>query len=213
MSKKKSNKPAVITQSNKHTDQEMKELCLKYMKYSNYDPQKALKAFGEGIQKMRQEKDEKRMRGILADLNENSNKVLNALSLESKYKLLESVPAVDRSFALQMSRDLELEFEVKSPTEKALVQMATLAFCRIQRYAQLCWRHDKPNSISNEANQLISIYAKELDRANRQFITTIQVLKQFKAPPLNIRVNTQNAFVAHNQQNISNINPEKNAPQ
>ena len=47
--------------------------------------------------------------------------------------------------------------------------------------------------------------SKELDRANRQFITALTTLKQIKAPSLEINVKTKAAFVAQNQQ--LNVNP------
>ena len=51
----------------------------------------------------------------------------------------------------------------------------------------------------------IQIIGLELDRANRQFLTALQTLKQIKAPQLEVNVETKTAFVAQNQQfNVEN---------
>jgi len=59
--------------------------------------------------------------------------------------------------------------------------------------------------LSKERTNHLSVMSKQLDQANRQFITALTTLKQIKMPSLAISVKTKAAFVAQNQQ--LNINP------
>lgn len=203
-------KDPVATAVSSDPPEVFKTKFLKMMEYSD-DPKRLTQSLREGLEKAYDEKNEKQRQKILQDLDGLDKQVLRALSLDSKYKLVATVEENDRSFALQMNRELEQEFDVKTPSEKALVQMATLAYCRYFDCANFFRARKDPKWLSHEAAHFVSIYAKEMDRSHRQFIAAIQALKAMKSPPLNIKVSTKTAFVAQNQQNISN--PSNNAPQ
>jgi hypothetical protein len=52
--------------------------------------------------------------------------------------------------------------------------------------------------------------SKELDRANRQFITALTTLKQMKTPSIEINVTAKTAFVGKNQQFNANKSNNEN---
>jgi hypothetical protein len=56
------------------------------------------------------------------------------------------------------------------------------------------------DGVSSEINGYCAVMSKELDRANRHYLSALATLKQLKSPPFQIQVRTQNAFVAQNQQ-------------
>jgi len=59
---------------------------------------------------------------------------------------------------------------------------------------------------TKEINNFLSIMSKDVDRANRHFITALETLKQFKQPQLKVNVKTKNAFIAEKQQFNNNQN-------
>lgn len=136
--------------------------------------------------------------------------VSRMLSLDTKYNLKFSVEKEDVSFAIEMARELEKEYGVKTPSEKALVQMAVAAYCRFHQSSRLFFLNCAPSITSPQLPQYISIYAKEIDRSHRQFITALHALKQLKSPEIKVQVTAKTAFVAQNQQNVSGTTPQIN---
>jgi hypothetical protein len=63
---------------------------------------------------------------------------------------------------------------------------------------------------NDQVSRHYSVMSKELDRANRQFITALTTLKQMKAPSIEINVTAKTAFVAENQQFNVNKNNNEN---
>ena len=57
---------------------------------------------------------------------------------------------------------------------------------------------DRP--ITNELNNYYNFLSKEIDRAQRQYITGLQTLKQLKSPSLPVTIKTTTAYIAENQQ-------------
>ena len=57
----------------------------------------------------------------------------------------------------------------------------------------------------NENVSAVRELGKGIESAHRQMITSIALLKELKHPPLNLKIKTQGAFIAQNQQ----INVEK----
>jgi len=62
----------------------------------------------------------------------------------------------------------------------------------------------------NDRNWFISIMSKELDRANRNYLTAINNLIEIKRPQMNINVKTNNAYFWQNQQINNNKTKDEN---
>ena len=62
----------------------------------------------------------------------------------------------------------------------------------------------------NERNWFISIMSKELDRANRNYLTAMNNLLEIKRPQMNINVKTKNAYFWQNQQFNNNQEKDEN---
>lgn len=147
-------------------------------------------------------------------VNEKGDKFSRAYGVESKFNLLVGVEKSKQAFALRMYGELEKEYEVKTYSEKVLVQTAVIAYCRIQESIQDFRRFANDEWLSSGKGQYLGVFGKEIDRANRQFFMALQTLKNMKQPPLKVSVNAKTAFVAQNQQNNAN-SPllENNDPQ
>ncbi len=115
-----------------------------------------------------------------------------------------------KSFSIEFARDLIKEYSCTSASEKALVQLITSAFIRSLEYAEMLSNNcsgKKP--FTAERNGLYAVLSKEIDRAQRQYLTGINTLSNIKHPALHVTFKTQNAFVAQNQQ--VNAHTEENS--
>jgi hypothetical protein len=110
--------------------------------------------------------------------------------------------------ATEFGIQLYKEYNCQTASEKALAQSVVIAFEHILDYSRRL--HIVMENTGNAKVIDIKVYplflkrmqiiGLELDRANRQFLTALQTLKQIKAPQLEVNVKTKTAFVAQNQQ-------------
>jgi hypothetical protein len=126
--------------------------------------------------------------------------------IDNGFSILESVDVGCRGMIYRLRKELIKEFNCTTYSEKALVDLAISAYARNVTYSKklLCLRDNK--YLTHERNGLMSMLSKEIDKANRHFITAIETLKQFKQPQLKINVKTKNAFIAEKQQFNNNQN-------
>lgn len=124
-------------------------------------------------------------------------------ALDSHYLAVMTTDKKLRPFVLEFCNQLVKEYNCKTHSEKALAELAVNAYARIIAYSQLMRMMRDPQNIGSLSHEKIgfcSMMSKELDRTNRQFITALITLKQFKMPPLQVNVRTESAFIAQNQQ-------------
>jgi len=138
-------------------------------------------------------------------LAEFTQKALIIYGLDTHYPLAETVGKRYRPLVIEFSHQLTKEYDCRTPSEKALAEVIVSAYARILEYSQSLHTCREVDWLSAEKNGFYSMLSKELDRANRQFITALTTLKQIKTPSLEINVKTKAAFVAQNQQ--LNVNP------
>lgn len=135
--------------------------------------------------------------------------VRQAFGLDNRSLLVNSVPNDKQPLAVQICEELEKEYNVQTASERALVQSAVEGFIRSMTCSSILTNNRLPKSISHEWVYFIAVCGKEAERAQNQFLKALRLLQQMKAPPMNITINTKNAFVANNQQNNASTNQEK----
>ena len=114
-------------------------------------------------------------------------------------------------FLIAFARQLIEEYKCDNPSEKAMAEVAAIAYVRVLEYTDLFRCIRKTNDISNEKNGFYNTVSKELDRAHRHFESSISMLKQMKVPPINLKVHSKNTFIADKQQfnNVQENNESK----
>jgi len=161
------------------------------------------------LPKIRAGKDSKKDR---ERTTENISKALIISGLDNHYPLAETVEQRYRPLVIEFARGLVQEYNCQTPSEKALAQVVVGAYARILEYSRSLQACGRTDWFSHERNGFYSMLSKELDRANRHFVTALTTLKQIRTPSLHINVRTKAAFVAQNQQ--LNVNPSgKNSSQ
>lgn len=111
-----------------------------------------------------------------------------------------------------MRSNLVKEYDCKTSLELMLVDRIVANYWRAMKYDtifnRLIEKEDGGYSFDQLKVNIIKEFNKGIELANRQLNTNIILLKELKQPQLNIRVKTDNAYLAQNQQ--VNINPNKN---
>jgi len=136
-------------------------------------------------------------------------KIAYLFGLDTQIPLWESVNYRYASLATSFSENLVKEYNCNTPSEKALAQVIANAYVRIFEYSNTL-ESFRNRAVNTNLVGYYSIISKELDRANRQFITALTTLKQLKAPSLELKVMVKNAFIAQNQQFNANQNNNEN---
>jgi hypothetical protein len=192
--KKEENKPAKI-----FTPDEVKKIAL----------DSALGQFGmnEKIRKLGEETLPTHIAGKCSNeiVNEEMNDISKALSLDSGHILMESMLESYRGLAFQMKLDLHREFDCKTASEKAMVDLAVNSYIRLIFLTKKLTFNQNFENYYHEINGYFNVISKDIDRAHRQFISTIESLKLMKQPALKVNVKTNTAFISENQQFNNNV--------
>jgi len=131
------------------------------------------------------------------------NEVSRALSLDSGHNLIECVDKNYQELTFQMKQDFHKEFDCNTATEKALVDLAVSSYISKMHYTKLL--HLNYLKGGKEYDNFRNSASKEIDRAHRQFMSTIECLKMMKQPSMRVNIKTNNAFVGENQQFNNNV--------
>jgi hypothetical protein len=125
-------------------------------------------------------------------------KAMTMLEFNHGVLLSNSVPDLHSSFAIEFFQNLLKEFECKTPSEKSLAEVVTLNFIRILETQ----RKIKDNQASVKTRydiQYIAILSKELDRAERHYMTSLEALRTLHSPSFNVSIKTNTAVIGQNQ--------------
>lgn len=132
---------------------------------------------------------------------------------EKHFLLAESVNTKFAAMSIKMTQDLIKEYNCTTTLEKSLVEIIVNAFCRsLNLSAQLTTVLSR-DSIGIEQGHinLYSFLGKELDRANREYLTALSTLQQIKSPSIKVNLKAETAIVGQNQQfNSLNSNQNEN---
>ena len=207
---KKSTDIPVLQETKKESDEEIGRKFLN--RYINVpcDPKILLQNLSKIIKEYDVAENKK---GLEKQISEKANEALPVIALDTHYILARAVIEEMRPFAIEFANQLTVEYECKTPTEKALVETITAAYLRILQFTQVMTRQMRDEHCSLISNGFYKVASQELDRANRHFISAVATLKQIKSPPVTIQVKATTAFVSQNQQiNATTSNPTTNNP-
>ena len=95
---------------------------------------------------------------------------------------------------LAFAEQFIVEYVCKSASEKATAQLAARAFSNIMVLSL------KIDEVGIEKVGQYNALSKELDRANRQYIQAVKLLRTLKQSKVTVNVKANEAYFAHNQQ-------------
>lgn len=145
---------------------------------------------------------------IPIDTKSNLFKALTLVEFDTGTLMFTIVPEQYRTFAIDMMRQLQKEYNCELPSEKATTELIALSFVRILELQRRINGYIN-SQLSQTDISFFSVLSKELDRANRQYLSALQTLRMLKQPSLNVSIKTNTAIVGQNQliQENQNVNP------
>jgi hypothetical protein len=147
---------------------------------------------------------------LRARLQEEVGEALPIIALDTHYLIAEVVGERYRPFVITFVKQLIEEYQCKTPSEKALAQNVAVSYVRSIELSNRATSMARADSTSQEKNGYYGALSKELDRAQRQFTSSLLVLKQMKSPNLEVNIKAKNAFIAQNQQ-VNATSPDQMA--
>lgn len=125
-------------------------------------------------------------------------KAMTMLEFNHNVLLTNAVPDLHSSFAIEFFKNLVAEYDCKTPSEKSLAEVVTLNFIRILEVQRKIKDNQKKVQTRYDI-QYIAILSKELDRAERHYLTSLEVLRTIHNPILNMSIKTNSAVIGQNQ--------------
>lgn len=173
------------------------------------DPKVLLKKVNELLPKWY--KDEKgKDKEVIKQLIDAVQAAMPVVGLETHYPLAEGVDERYRPLVIDMCNQLTKEYDCKTVSEKALVHMIVGAYARFLEYSRLFNNNQRAEFLSEVKNGYYTMLAKDVDRAYRQYQSSLLTLRQLKTPTMEVTIKAKTAFVSQNQQiNVSGANSEE----
>ena len=138
--------------------------------------------------------------------NTNYYKAMTLFEFDKGILMLNAIPELHRVFALEFYKNLQTEYNCASPSDKSLAEAVTLNFIRILE-VQRRIKNSMENIKTRYDIQYISVLSKELDRAERHYLNSLQTLKMLKSPSFELNIKANTAVIGQNQMVQANNQP------
>jgi len=160
----------------------------------------AATAFDPFVVLARAEKELTEIKGELpVDPSSNLFKAITLFEFENGALITEAVSERYKTFVISLSRQFQKEFNCKTASEKATAELAAISYIRTIEVQRMMKNYLDQNSSTGVGVQFLALLSKELDRANRHFLTAVQALRMTKQQTMHVNVRTQTAVIGQNQ--------------
>lgn len=203
-----------ITQAIKGVDQ-IRQWINEFKPY--YDPEVVLERVGQQL------KQYGNNYGFMDDLDSFQSLARTLNEFDNGVLMTNAIPKEYSTFAVDFLRQLQKQYDCQTIAEKAIAELATISYIRtldiqermtesLNNQKHLSTGHadcgSNPFDPLNHLHackraelglKLLNILSKELDRANRHYLTSIQTLKIMKQPRMQVNIKTGTAVIGQNQ--------------
>ena len=129
----------------------------------------------------------------------NAFKALTTFEFEKGPLLSIAVDEQYRTFGIDLMRKVQGEFNCTTPSEKATAELMVISYIRTLEIQRRINGYLSNGTITHDGVGFLNVMSKELDRANRHYLTALQTLRMLKQPPMQVNIKTQTAVVGQNQ--------------
>lgn len=167
-----------------------------------YSPRTVLLKASEEVEKFRKDKDYQ-----LTDLV-----LVQAMSIrefETGVLMASVLPDAFKTMASELSKKLQSEYGCTTYGKKSLAEMTALNFCRVLAVQSHLKGFLEKDGYGDLTVKIIATLSKELDRAQRHYLTSLQSLEMGLLPPMNVNIKTTTTNIA-NQQAIQQVGEQTN---
>ena len=195
-----------------YTRQQIKEIVFKMTTTGSVEP--ALNKLADGLLSKWRQGSPKERHKVEKEFMEQVSAVMYGFEADTHIALMEGFGERYRGGAKEMCRQFINDFDCKTAAEKILAESAAIAFMRyLDGSRRLNGCMDVSEYISDERTRYLGYLSKQMDRSHRQYLSSISMIKQLKAPAIEMNIKTKNAFVAQHQQiNAPQAPNENNEP-
>jgi len=149
----------------------------------------------------------KELKGMkMFDPGTNYYKAMTLFEFDRGILLASSIPDRFIVFALEFSKNLQSEYECKTQSEKSIAEITSLNFVRVLETQNRINSYLNRKSIEDIGIKYLTFLSKELDRAERHYLSSLQMLRLLKTSPLQMNIKTNTAVVGQNQIVQANTN-------
>ncbi len=197
----------------KFTVEETKQVIINSVKPLG-DMEAGLKKLGEEIIPNHSGNDKKKKEAALADFQKIIHPLAYGLEFETQTALMHGFDENYRIMAKELTKQLIAEYKCETSGEKMLVEIVVNSFIRtLDNSKKLNNCIAAAEYLSDERTRYLAMMSKQIDRSHRQYLSGLMMLKQLKAPPIEMTIKAKNAFVSQNQQiNAGSQSYENNEP-
>lgn len=171
------------------TPQQMMEHLQKYSSLEE-DPDRVLERLSKKINGRRR---------YAKDRNDDVYRAATLLEFSKGILLVDSIPQQYHTFAINLSRQLQEEYNCQTVSEKATAELAAVNYVRTLDIQRRLNNIGVAGYAVDSAIKFIAVLSKELDRANRHYLTTIQTLRMMKQVPMKVSIKANTAVIGQNQ--------------
>ena len=129
----------------------------------------------------------------------NVYKAFTLKEFENGILLSETLKEEYRTFVIDLSRNIQKEYNCVTPSQKATAESIACAYGRILQTSSVISSYLAKGSVTDYGLKYLAIMSKELDRAQRHYTTALQTLFMLKQPPLSVTVNANTTNIANSQ--------------
>jgi len=135
------------------------------------------------------------------EVGENSNlfKAITLIEFDNGILMSRAIPRQYVTFGINMLRQLQEEYRCRNVSEKATAELAAINYIRTLDIQRRINNYLVLDSATNFGLKFLAIMSKELDRANRHYLTAIQALRMTKQPRMQVNIKTDTAVIGQNQ--------------
>jgi hypothetical protein len=100
----------------------------------------------------------------------------------------------------ELAKQIIKDYGCATGIEKALASDIAHSYIKTLDNSRRLNNEFNCENLTKTRNEYISILSKQTDRAHRQFLSGLMILKQLKAPAIELNIRANTAFVSQNQQ-------------
>lgn len=186
----------------KYTPEEARSRVLGGFFADGADLNRALQEFGNDIFPKLLHGNEADQKEVRKTLDKKVTEVMMTLEIDSHWGLMGAFNNRYWGMARELSSQIIKEYNCTTHVEKMLAEVIVNSFIRTLDASKGLTEGSLTlgGSITEIRTRYIAVLSKQLDRANRQFLTSLMTLKQLKAPTIEMNIKANTAFVSQNQQ-------------
>ena len=164
---------------------------------TNNQQKQATKDLQEQLAKLHAKQSDEENRQAI---NKNLEKLFRLREQESQFELMNAFIERQQPVVKEMALRTAEEYGCQTQLEKSLATTVAHAYMRYVDCSRRLKNELECENITSNRNRYIEIMSKQVDRAHRQYLSSIQSLKLLKAPAVNMKVNVDTAYMANQQQ-------------